>query len=182
MASSSQSITARVLKWLADAIYDHRGWFLWPQLVLVAFSIWFTAFSPWKLEFHTSRDNLVGAERPYRKIFHAFKKEFPVQDAIVVVVESGDLDKNRQFVERLGARMEHETNLLAGTFYKGDLKLLGRKALLFAPEEGLKELQKTLLDYEPFLKQFTRATNLVALFDLINTQIRTAKEEDNVQN
>lgn len=179
MASHSKSLTARVLFWLAGAIYDHRGWFLWPQLALVALSIWFTVE---KLEFHTSRDNLVGADRPYRKVFHAFKKEFPVQDAIVVVVESADLDKNRQFVERLGARMERETNLLAGTFYKGDLKLLGPKALLFLPEAGLKDLQKTLLEYQPFLQQFTRATNLVTLFDLINTQIRTAKEENNVQN
>src|SRR6185436_6178230 len=99
MATPSRSITARVLHWLSDAVYTHRGWFLYPQIVLAVLCVFYTVFN---LEFLTSRNDLVGAEKEYHRIYLEFKKEFPVQDELVVVVESGDIEHNRQFVERLG--------------------------------------------------------------------------------
>ena len=116
------------------------------------------------MEFNTSRNNLVGSNKKYHQNFLEFKKEFPTQDDLVVVVESEDTEKNRQFVERWarepklqGDRVKGpmETNLFRDVFYKGDLKMLGRKALLFVPETDLVELQKTLKDYRPFIEQFT---------------------------
>src|SRR5436190_9106552 len=92
------------------------------------------------------------------------------------------MEKNRQFVERLGAKLEAETNLFASVFYKGDLKLMGSKALFFLPEKDLEELRQTLQDFKPFLIQFTKATNLVTLFNMVNRQFRTASEEENAQN
>src|SRR6266545_2694260 len=167
MNAPRPSPTARFLFWLAAAVFQHRAWFVWPQVVLVAASIWVTVA---RLEFHTSRNDLVGGEKEYHKIFLQFRKEFPVEDDIVVVVESEQMEKNRQFVERLGAKLEAETNLFAHVFYKGDLKLMGPKALLFVPEPELRELQKTLSDFQPFLRQFTRTTNLVSLFNFVNRQ------------
>ena len=76
-----------------------------------------------------------------------------------------------------GRRLEAETNLFRDVFYKGDLKMLGSKALLFVPEADLAELKTTLTDYRPFLQKFTHATNLVSLFSMINTQFRTANAE-----
>lgn len=178
MSPQTKSL-ARFLYRLSDAVYYHRAWFFYPQVILVLISVLFTVK---KLEFHTNRNDLVGGEKEYHKIFLEFRKEFPVQDDLVVVVESEQMEKNRQFVERLGAKLESETNLFTSVFYKGDLKLLGPKALLFLPEEELTSLRQTLQDFRPFLNQFTRATNLVSLFDLVNTQIRTAREEENAQN
>src|SRR5260370_33880696 len=62
------------------------------------------------------------------------------------------------------------------------MKLMGPKAVLFLPEEALKDLYQTLQDYRPFLLQFTKATNLVSLFNLVSTQFRTASREENAQN
>jgi hopanoid biosynthesis associated RND transporter like protein HpnN len=101
---------------------------------------------------------------------------------MVVVVESENPEKNRQFVERLGAKLEADTNCFHDVFYKGDLKMLGAKALLFVKDDDLVELKQRLKDYRPFIEQFTRATNLASLFNLINTQIRTAKREKNAEN
>lgn len=134
------------------------------------------------LEFSTSRNDLVGADKLYHRNFLAFKEEFPGQDDLVVIVESDRQDKNRQFVERLGARLEAETNLFKDVFYKGDLKLMGSKALLFVPREDLSELQKKVKDYQPFIQNFSRATNLVSLFTVLNRQFRTAKQEANAEN
>jgi hopanoid biosynthesis associated RND transporter like protein HpnN len=173
------TLVTRVLRWLARSICDHRPWFGWPHLFLSILSIWYTVD---QLEFHTSRNDLVGGEKEYHKVFLQFRKEFPVEDDLVVVVESEQPEKNRQFVERLGARLERETNIFQHVFYKGDLRLMGRKALMFVPEPDLRKMEATLQNFRPFVRQFTRATNLVSLFDLVNTQIRTAREEDSADN
>ena len=179
MGTEHKSPSARFLFWLAHAIYDRRRWFLFPQILLVLLCIVITRQ---KLQINTSRDDLVGGEKEYHRVYLEFKKEFPVQDDLVVVVESESMEKNRQFVERLGAKLEAETNLFTSVFFKGDLKLMGPKALLFLPEKDLAELRQTLEDFKPFLIAFTKATNLVTLFNLVNTQFRTASDEDNPQN
>jgi uncharacterized protein len=176
---SGETFIGRLLGGLARAIYARPRWFIWPQAFLLAGCVFYTvAF----LQFSTNRDDLVGAHKKYHETYLKLKQRFPQPDDLVVVVESGEAEKNRQFVERLGAKLEAETNLFENVFYKGDLKTLGSKALLFVPEADLRELQKTLADYRPFISQFTRATNLVSLFDLVNTQIRTASREDNAEN
>ncbi len=190
MASSESSLGARFLLGLSYLLFRHRAWFGWPHLLLAGISIWYTVEN---LEFHTSRNALVGGEKEYHKVFLEFRKEFPVEDDIVAVVESEQMEKNRQFVERLGAKLEaarttvklpegegsYETNLFAHVFYKGDLKMMGPKALQFVSEAELKEMEGTLKDFRPFLQQFTQATNLVSLFNLVNRQISRASEEQN---
>ena len=176
---TEDTLVARALAWLAGAVFKYRRLFFYPQLLLFVGCIFYTVRY---LEFDTNRSDLVGANKKYHQNFLRFKKEFPTQDDLVVVVESEDPDKNRQFVERLGARLEAETNLFHDIFYKGDLKMLGSKALLFVPESDLQELKKTLADYRPFIQQFTHTTNLVSLFSVINTQFRTAKREANAEN
>src|ERR1051326_8138520 len=128
---TEDTLVARVLAWLAGAVYRHKRVFFYPQLLLFAVCVFYTVKN---LEFDTSRSNLVGANKKYHQNFLHFKKEFPTQDDLVVVVESEDPDKNRQFVERLGARLEAETNLFRDVFYKGDLKMLGSKALMYVSE------------------------------------------------
>jgi hopanoid biosynthesis associated RND transporter like protein HpnN len=176
---TEDSIIARLLGLLARAVLKYRWAFLYPQIVLCILCGVFTFY---KLDFNTRRNDLVGANKKYHQTFLKFKKEFPTQDDLVVVVESDNPEKNRQFVERLGAKLEAETNTFRDVFYKGDLKMLGAKALLFVPEPDLLELRKTLQDYRPFLKRFTQTTNLVSLFDMINQQFRTATAEKNAEN
>src|ERR1043166_1379308 len=181
MSSPRPSPAARLLLWLANAVYEHRFWFGWPHLALVALCLAVTLVKP-GLQFNFDRNALVGGEKEYHHIFLEFKKEFPVEDDIVVVVESEQMEKNRQFVERLGAKLEADTNLFRHVFYKGDLKMMGRKALLFVPESDLEELKTTLQDFRLFLQQFTKATNLVTLFSLVNSQISHSREEENEEN
>lgn len=167
----SQSLTARFLKRLADAIFYHPRWFIWPQFALMVLAIGYTCYS---LQFITSRDALVGAEKEYHRIYLNFRKEFPVQDDLVVVVESENQERNRQFIERLGSKLQAETNLFASVFFKADIDTLGRKALLFLPEDDLVQLRNTLKDFRPMLQQFAKANNLASLFDTVNTEFRTA--------
>lgn len=181
MAARWEQFGTRTLGWLADAVIRRPRWFVYPQLLVFGFCIWYTAFSPWKLGFDTSRSNLVGGDKRYNQNLQRFRKEFPLADDLVVVVESENREKNRQFVERLGAKLEAETNLFTDVVFKGDLKMLGSKALLFVPENSLAEMRQTLADYRPFLEKFSQANNLVSLFDLVNRQIRTSQRTENAE-
>src|SRR5437764_11988679 len=121
---TENSLIARILARLAAAVIRYRPLFVYPQFVLFVLCIVYTWFNL-KLDF--SRDNLVGANKKYHQNFLKFKKEFPTQDDLVVVVQSEDPEKNRQFVERIGAKLEAQTNLFRDVIYKGDLKMLGSK-------------------------------------------------------
>jgi hypothetical protein len=178
---STDNPIARFLTRLAGAVFRHRRLFIYPQLALFVVSILVTVKYP-GIAFDTSRNDLVGSNKRYHQNFLRFKKEFPTQDDLVVVVESEDAEKNRQFVERLGARLEAETNVFHDVFYKGDIKMLGPKALLFVSDKDLADLSKTLKDFRPFIAQFTRTTNLVSLFNMVCAQFRTAKQENSAEN
>src|SRR5262245_47155529 len=178
MHSPTNSLAVRVLARLTHSVYTFRRLYFYPQILLFAACVYYTIQH---LEFNTKRNELVGSQKKYHQNFLRFKKEFPGQDDLVAVVESEDKEKNRQFVERLGTRLEAQTNLFSDVFFKGDLKMLGPKALLFLPDETLEDLQKTLREYRPFIQSFARATNLNSLFRLFNQQFRSAKREQNAE-
>jgi predicted RND superfamily exporter protein len=170
---------ARLLRAAARIVCNHPNWFVLPQLALFAACVVYTCFF---LNYDPSQDNLVGSDKKYHQVYMKFRQEFPGEDELAVVVESEDMERNRQFVERLAARLQPETNLFTDILYKGDLPSLGPKALLFVPEPDLQTMREKLEQFRPFIEQFTRATNLNSFFTLINRQIRTAKEEENASN
>lgn len=176
MESTHLSIPTKILRRLSHAVYYWRLWFIYPQIILFGICVWYT-FS--FLEFDMSRNNLVGSGKRYHQLFMKFKENFNVREDTVVVVESEDPEKNRQFVERIGAKLEQETNLFSEVFYKGDLKMLGPKALLFLDEGTLREMHRTLGEFRPFIANFANATNLNSLFALVNQQFRTAGRQQN---
>jgi hopanoid biosynthesis associated RND transporter like protein HpnN len=178
MDAARDSIPIKLLKRLAHAVYYWRLWFVYPQIILFGLCIWYTVEN---LEFDMSRSNLVGSGKRYHELYQQYKTNFNVRDDTVVVVESEDPEKNRQFVERIGAKLEAERELFADVFYKGDLKLLGPKALLFLDEPTLEQLHATLQEFRPFIVNFSRATNLNSLFTLVNHQFRTATREQSAQ-
>src|SRR5476651_124249 len=97
-ALSEDSFLARLLGRLAAAVCRHPGWFFWPQIALFFACIFYTvAF----LQFDTNRDDLVGSDKKYHQNFLRYIKEFPQQSDIVVVIESENIEKNRQFAERI---------------------------------------------------------------------------------
>src|ERR1700759_5415951 len=125
MKSLSDTILGRVLGLLADTITRYRWFFFWPQLVLAGFCVYYTVQN---LKFDASQDNLVGPGQKYHANFLKYKAEFTNQDDLLVVVESDNAEKNRQFIERLGRRVEEDTNhLFTSILYRNDFKMLGNK-------------------------------------------------------
>src|SRR6516162_3849547 len=132
---TEDTVLARALAWTARMVFQHRRAVVYSPVLLFVLSVFITVKF---LEFDTNRDNLVGQNEKYQHSFLEYKKEFPQQDDIAVVVESENIEKNRQFIERLGARVlarpQYFTNVI---FNNNPLKMFGSKALLYFPEQDL---------------------------------------------
>ena len=102
MTSMAGTYFTRFLRVVARLVCRHPNWFVFPQLAVFAICVAYT-FSA--LNFDMNQDNMVGAGEKAHQVYMQFKKEFPGEDELVVVVESEDLERNRQFVERLAARL-----------------------------------------------------------------------------
>ena len=179
-ALSADSFLARLLAGLAAAVIRHPRWFFWPHIGLFLICVVYALPKPYgHLDFDMNQDNLVGPNQKYHRNFLQFQKEFPQPDALVVVVESDNIEKNRQFVERIAAKMQAETNLLLDVFYAQNPMIMGSKGLLYVPETNLVDLKTMLHAAQPFIRQFTQTTNLVSFFEQINTAFRTAPREAN---
>ena len=85
MESFFNSVAARWLRRLAGWVYQYPRLFFYPQVILLVVSIFYTVEN---LEFSTSRNDLVGADKKYHQNFLKFRKEFGAQDDLVAVVES----------------------------------------------------------------------------------------------
>ena len=178
-ALSTDSHLARLLHRLALAVIRHPGWFFWPQILLAIGCIGVTVRF---LKFDPDQTNLVAPNLRYQQNFLHLEKEFPQQgNDLDVVVQSDDPEKNREFIERLAAKMIPQTNLFQDVFFQHDLAALGTKALFFVPQDDLVSIKKRLQDELPFINQFTQTTNLPSFFEQINTIFRTSSADTNAQ-
>lgn len=127
-----------------------------------------------RLEVRSELTDLVGEDLEYYRLHLAFLQEFPGQDELLAVVESSDPQRNRQFVERLAAKLRAEPDWFTNTYYKADLDTLGPKGLLFLPQTNLVSIREQLRNYLPLIQSATTATNLESLVGLVNVRFRAA--------
>src|SRR5580765_2071654 len=141
-----------LLQSLTGAVLRHPRWFCYAQLLLVLSCL---GYAVARLRLSTSLDELLPVREAYRGQYLEFKKEFNIQDNFIVVVESENRERNREFVERLGTRLRADGKF-TDVFYRGELKLLGPKALLALPEEDLAEFRQTLRTSQPLLQTLSK--------------------------
>lgn len=171
----SDSLARRILERLAQGIIARPNLFVLPQILLATACVVYTVKN---ITFQTDRNALVDADKQYHRNFLDYKANFESQDDIVTVVESEDFEKNRQFVERLGARLAAEPDLFNGVFFKGDLKMLGPKALLFLEDPSVIEtMGDSIREARPMIEAFREVNSLESLFRELNRRFRTASNE-----
>jgi hypothetical protein len=178
-ALNTDSYLARLLHRLALAVIRHPHWFFWPQVLLAIGCVFITIGF---LKFDPDQTNLVAPNLRYQQNFLRLEKEFPQQgNDLDVVVQSDDPEKNREFIERLAAKMIPQTNLFQDVFYQHDLAAMGTKALFFVSQDDLTSVKSQLHDESPFIEEFTQTTNLPSFFEQINTLFRTSSADTNAR-
>lgn len=165
---------------LAAWICERPNAFIYPQVVLFGICVFYTIS---ELEFNTNRSDLVGAEKRYHRNFLDYKSTFQNQDELVTIVESGDAERNREFIERLGAKLKQEPELFRDVFFKGNFQILGSKSLqLIKRIEDVRALDKKLSSALPLLEQFSHVTNITEMVRTINRQFRKSGNQRSTQN
>jgi uncharacterized protein len=168
MKPLNESTAGRLLHSLTEAVFRHPRAFFGIQLLLLPVCLAYTLIH---LQLSTDKNDLISVQESYQHQFLEFKKEFKNHDNLFVLVESESPEKNREFVERLATILRSDGEF-TDVYYRGGLKLMGPKALLFLPEETLAELQRSLWTNQPWFRTFSQAANLEALFALVNRQFR----------
>lgn len=178
-ALRTDTILARLLRRLTVLVIRHPAWFFWPQILL---ALGCAVITVGYLKFDPDQNNLVSPNLKYQRNFLRLLKEFPEQgNDLTVVVQSGDPEKNRQFIQRLAAKMIPETNLFQDVFFEHDLPAMGTKALYFVPEDDLEGVETALSSELPVIEQFTLTSNLPTFFEQVNTMFRTSPAGTNAQ-
>ena len=154
---------------------DRAGWFIiGAGFVLCVVSTLVTVRG---LGFATDRNDLIGTQEAYRKTYDVFRKEFPQEDDIVIVVTSPDPGLNRKVVDRVGALLRQDPAHFSDVYDRLSLEFIRRRLLLYLSISDLRELEKRLVDVKPFLKKLMSDPGLVPLFGSINDEIQAYIKE-----
>ncbi len=145
--------TQRFLVALVSRVCDH------PRLVLavsLALCVLSAVAAGTRLEYHTSRNDLISAQKDYQQRWQKFLAEFGDDDDIVVVVQGREHERMKSALDAIAGRLGQQPDLFDRIFYKADLRHLHNRALMLAPMEQVKTIQsdyladmKRLLDFGP---------------------------------
>ncbi|MSR56177.1 MAG: hypothetical protein EXS05_00650 [Planctomycetaceae bacterium] len=112
-----------------------------------------------RLEFKTSRADLIDPRTAYHQRWLNYTREFgDVTEDMVVVVEGSDAADIGRAIDELGPRIEHETRLFKNVLYKVDLSGLRQKALQYSSPEQLQLILSQLDEFSPLLRRFDQLT------------------------
>ena len=149
--------------------------FPWATLIiavaLAVASIWYTSGH---LKFQTSRNALVSQSARYIQRFEEIDKDFYDQDAFIVVLEPPHLERGKQFIHALVARLRADTQHFRRVIDKIDTSSLeGKKLLLLSPAD-LRTLQQRLKDAQQLLTDLAAMPGLQQLLTSVNQAIGEA--------
>ena len=171
MTPIPNTVLARLLHRLAGAVCEHPGWFLYPQIGLALAGVLYTTQ---RLKLDMNREHLVGAICRQQRAYLQYGKEFPREDELVVVVQGGQRERNRQFIERLAARVCPRPISSPASSTKATWQRWDPRRYCWLPPKDLEDLQQALNRYRPVIQNLPRPTNLNSFFSLVSKQFRAA--------
>jgi hopanoid biosynthesis associated RND transporter like protein HpnN len=171
-AASETSRTRRVLVALVSRVCNHPRLVLLLSLAAVIFS---AVAAATRLEYHTSRNDLISAQKDYQQRWQKYLAEFGDDDDIVVVVQGREHERMKTAIDAIAGQLGGQPELFDRIFYKADLRHLRNRALMLAPMEQLLTIHgeylgdmKRLLDFGPIA---WRGLGINSIFDEARTRV-----------
>jgi hopanoid biosynthesis associated RND transporter like protein HpnN len=97
-----------------------------------------------RLEYHTSRNDLVSPHKAYQQRWNNYLAEFGDDDDMVVVIKGPDRAAMQEALEQIAAGVGRQPEHFDRLFYKVDLRPMHNRALLFLPAEHIKQIQDSI--------------------------------------
>ena len=120
----------------------------WPRvfvLVGVALAVVAGVFTARRLEFKTSRDDLIGRDSEYWRFYSEYAREFGAEDDYLVVVESDQPARNRAVIDAQTIRLPVDSGRAAPIGQRPKWKLA--RALRAPPGAAARRAADAALDH-----------------------------------
>ncbi len=127
-----------------------------------------------RLDFKTSRNDLVKSSDPAVERFKEISDDFGRLTNVIVVVEGNDLERMKQFATLLAARLKSEPKFFRNILYRLDTSTLEGKKLLFLSVKDLTALKKKLNDYGELIEELAFEPSVTTILNYVNQKISEA--------
>jgi hopanoid biosynthesis associated RND transporter like protein HpnN len=181
----------QTLSGLANLIVRRPWWIVVAGVVLAIAAGYYTSRA---LEFKTNRNDLIGRDSEYWRLFSEYAKEFRAEEDYIVVVEGDQPRRNQAAIGTLVQKLlasENNPNteddphaqhfLPEDVFYRVDFDALKRRFLFFLEVDELKEIRDSLKDFKQLLAILEHNPRLDTFFGTMNQmldQMASASEPD----
>lgn len=159
------------LKSLATKSARHPLLFIFAAMLLAAACIFYTSR---KLEFETSRNDLVSRHQRYVQLAKEYEAQFKGLDDFIVVVRGPDLAVAKIFSDRLAAELKKSKKHIAEVFHRiGDDVFEGKKLLFLEPDK-LEDLSRNLEDHYDLIEGLLESPSLYQILSFVNRKMKEA--------
>jgi hopanoid biosynthesis associated RND transporter like protein HpnN len=124
-------------------------WLVLTSCLLVSAACVYAAVA--KLEYHTQRNDLLGADKPCQKRWQKYLDAFGDDDDMVVVVEGTDRGRMTAALEAIAERVKARPDLFDRVFYRTDLRPIHDRAILFLSADQVEGVRDRVERMGPLL-------------------------------
>jgi hopanoid biosynthesis associated RND transporter like protein HpnN len=119
--------------------------------VALLLSVFSVVLAATRLQYHTSRSDLMDPNKECEKRWRAYLSEFGDDDDMVVVVRGGDRRQMIAALDAVAERIAARPDLFDRLFYRVDLRPLRPRALLLLPVDQVQKIHDDLEPMNPLL-------------------------------
>ncbi|MCG3148492.1 MAG: hypothetical protein PCFJNLEI_01936 [Verrucomicrobiae bacterium] len=151
----------------------------------VLLAILAAGYTVWKLEFKTSRNDLIGRDSEYWRLFSEYAREFRAEEDYIILVEGAVPARNRAAVDALvKALLATENNphprdgktaqqfRSTDLYYHVDYAALRPWFLYYLTPDELKQIRTGLADFKQLLGILQHDARLSTFFDAMNRMLQ----------
>jgi hypothetical protein len=153
-------------------------------LIGIALAIVSGVYTARRLEFKTSRNDLIGRDSEYWRLYSEYAREFHAEEDYILVVESGQPTRNRAVIDALATTLLSPTNnpsagdatgaqLFAreDLYYRVNLDKLKPWFLYYLSIDDLKQILSSIKDFKQLVAILEHRPKLDTFFDSMNRML-----------
>ncbi len=171
----------KFLTTVAGGVCRHPWWLVLPAVVAAVVAGLYTAA---RLEFKTSRNDLIGRDSEYWRLYSEYAREFRDEEDYLLVVESNDPSANRQVVDALAAALLSPSNnphpadskdaqqfVAEDLFYRVRFDAMQERYLYFLSTNELIEIRDAIKDFQQLVAVLQANPRLSTFFDAMRQML-----------
>jgi len=160
---------SRLPGWWVSGVCKRASWVVVIAILCCGGAFQYTTHH---LGFHTSTNDMLAADLPFRQTYHQFEQGFPqYTHNILVVVDAGSPEQARGAAKQLARALQKQPQLFSSVYLPRANTFMERHALLYQSMDELEQTASDLATMQPFLGRLTDEMSLPGLFLMLSDAI-----------